>query len=482
MFVKSSLRIIGILCLVFCLPLLPTLLVSWWYADGEILDFSEFLLALLITGFVLWLPFRKQEINLRRKDGFLIVVIFWVLLGILGSLPFKFGLHISLINALFESVSGLTTTGATILSGLDDMQPSILFYRQELQWFGGMGLIMLAVAILPVLGIGGMSLYLAETPGPMKEEKITPRLARGAKLLWIIYVGMTAVCALAYWLGGMTLFDAICHSFSTISTGGFSTHDSSLGYFHSPAIDDVAIVFMMLGGINFSIHFLVIKKENLLLYFKDVEVRTFVLFVAVVAVLVSLSLLLAGYYNNAYVSIENAIFEVVSVVTSTGFGVDDFSAWPLFLPFLLIAISFIGGCGGSTAGGMKVIRILTLIRLSYREIVRLIHPKVVFPEKVGTGQTVSPRVAESIFGFFSMYVVSFIVLMLLMMAAGTDQVTAFSAIATCMNNLGPGLGEVAQTFGTINEPSKLISIVAMLLGRLELLTVLVLLHPDFWSR
>lgn len=480
MYLSSSLRIIGMLCLVFCLPLLPTLLVSWWFADGEIIDFAEFLLALLITGCVLWLPFRKQDLNLRRKDGFLIVVLFWVLLGILGCLPFKFALDISLMDALFESVSGLTTTGATVLSGLDNMQPSILFYRQELQWFGGMGLIMLAVAILPVLGIGGMSMYLAETPGPMKEEKITPRLARSAKLLWIIYAGMTIACAFAYWLGGMSVFDAICHSFATISTGGFSTHDASLGFFNSPAIDNVAIVFMLLGAINFSIHFLVIKKENLFLYFKDIEVRTFILFTALVGVVVSLSLVLASYHNSPSEAVENAVFEVVSVVTSTGFGVDDFSKWPLFLPFLLIAISFVGGCGGSTAGGMKVIRILTLVHLTYREIVRLIHPKVVFPEKVGIGQPVSLRVAESIFGFFSVYVVCYIVLMLLMMAAGTDQVTAFSAIATCMNNLGPGLGEVSQTFNTLNDTEKLISIIAMLLGRLELLTVLVLLHPDFW--
>jgi trk system potassium uptake protein TrkH len=212
-----------------------------------------------------------------------------------------------------------------------------------------------------------------------------------------------------------------------------------------------------------------------------VEARTFIVFVILIAVLVSLCLLLTDYYANPYDSMENAIFEVVSVVTSTGFGVDDFSAWPLFLPSLLITISFVGGCGGSTAGGMKVIRILTLVRLSYREIVRLIHPRVIFPESIGVGQPVSPRVAESIFGFFSVYVGSFVLLMLFMMASGADQITAFSAIATCMNNLGPGLGEVTQSFSSVNDPGKLISVLAMLLGRLELLSVLVLLHPDFWN-
>ena len=482
MYLKSSLRIIGILCLIFCLPVLPALLVSWAYHDGQIENFSQFLLVLLLIGFALWLPFRKLDVNLRRRDGFLIVVLFWLLLGLLGALPFKFGLHISMIDALFESVSGLTTTGATVLYGLDHMQPSILFFRSELQWFGGLGLIMLAVAVLPVLGIGGMSMYLAETPGPMKEEKITPRLARGAKLLWVIYVGITLACALAYWLAGMTLFDAICHSFTTISTGGFSTHDASLGYFQSKIINDIAIVFMIMGGINFGIHFLVLKKENPLYYFKDVETKSFIVFVLSIAVLVGVCLLLTHHYANPYDSMENAIFEVVSVVTSTGFGVDDFSTWPLFLPTLLITISFVGGCGGSTAGGMKVIRILTLVRLSYREIIRLIHPRVVFPESIGIGQPVTPRVAESIFGFFSVYVGSFVILMLLMMAYGADQVTAFSAIATCMNNMGPGLGEVTQSFSSVNDPGKLLSIIAMLLGRLELLSVLVLLHPDFWNR
>ncbi len=473
-------RIVGFLFMAFSPILLMPIVISLWTHDGMAHYFITSFIIQFSIGLLFWVPFRKQQSNLRRREGFLVVVIFWVLLSLLGASIFVFVLDMSYVDAIFESVSGLTTTGATVITGLDKLAPSILFYRQELQWFGGMGLIMLAVAIMPMLGIGGMKMYLAETPGPMKEEKMTPRLVHSAKLLWAIYLGLTVACALAYWLAGMSPFDAISHSMSTLSTGGFSTHDASMGYFNSSLIDSIAIFFMLMGGINFSIHYLVLQKKNLKYYFQNTEVRIFLLFVLFMVLFVTLTLHLT-VHNGAFLEkLKNVAFEVVSVVTSTGFGLADFSLWPLFLPVLMIFISFVGGCGGSTAGGMKVMRVIMLVKLGWREIKQLLHPRGIFIIKFG-GYRVPKNTQQNIWGFFSIYTATFVVLMLLMMAVSeVDQVTAFSAIATCMNNMGPGLGEVTQNFVSINSGGKLIASIAMLLGRLEVFSILVLFHPAFW--
>lgn len=473
-------RIVGFLFMAFSPILLIPIVISVWTHDGMAHYFIISFIIQLSIGLLFWVPFRKQQHNLRRREGFLVVVIFWVLLSLLGASVFVFVLDLSYVDAIFESVSGLTTTGATVITGLDNLQPSILFYRQELQWFGGMGLIMLAVAIMPMLGIGGMKMYLAETPGPMKEEKMTPRLVHSAKLLWAIYTGLTLVCALAFWLAGMSPFDAISHSMSTLSTGGFSTHDASMGYFDSSLIDSIAIFFMLLGGINFSVHYLVLQKKSLKYYLQNTEVKIFLLFVLFMVIFVTLSLHLTSHEGTFLEELKNAAFEIVSVVTSTGFGLADFSVWPLYLPVLMIFISFVGGCGGSTAGGMKVMRVTMLVKLGWREINQLLHPRGVFIIKFG-GYRVSPRMQQNIWGFFSIYSTTFIFLMLLMMVVSeVDQVTAFSAIATCMNNLGPGLGDVTQNFVSINSGGKIIAAVAMLLGRLEIFSILVLFHPAFW--
>jgi len=476
---KTVIQITGFLCMTFSLTMLAPLMVSLWYDDGEAWRLFIYFVVMLASGFLLWLPFRKRRYELRRRDGFFIVVIFWMLLSLLGLAPFVYGLNLSFVDALFESVSGLTTTGATVISGLDDLPPSMLFYRQELQWFGGMGLIVLAVAVMPMLGIGGMSVYRAEAPGPMKEEKMTPRLASTARSLWALYLGLTLACALAYWYAGMSPFDAISHSLATVSTGGFSTHDASLAWFNSPAVEMVAVVFMLLGAINFSVHFLAWRHMSLVGYFRDTEVRTFLLLVLGMIVVTSLSLWLSGQMPDLLFATREATFEVVSVITSTGFGLDDFSLWPTFLPALLIFSSFIGGCGGSTAGGMKVMRVMLLARLGYRELKLLIHSRGVFPIKIG-GRRVRERTLQAVWGFFAVYALTFVVLMLLMMMCGLDELSAFSAIATCMNNLGPGLGEVSQTFAHVSSGAKLVAVLAMLIGRLEIFTVLVLLHPAFW--
>jgi trk system potassium uptake protein TrkH len=476
---RPVLSIIGLLICVFSISLLPPILISLEYHDGETLELSGIFLFILCMGAALWFLNYRASARIYRHEGFLIVVLFWVLLGILGSMPLMFSLHISFLDAVFESVSGLTTTGATVLQGLDQMHPSILFYRQEIQWFGGMGLVVLAVAILPVLRIGGMSLYRAEIPGPMKEEKMVPRLASSSRSLWGLYVAITACCALAYWLAGMTPFDALSHSLSTVSTGGFSTHDASLAYFHSPMIEAIAIVFMLLGAINFGVHFSVLQRRSLGPYAEDVEVRWFLGFVVIATALITTGLWYSHYYNGVLADLRNAVFEVVSVITSTGFGTVDFNAWPVVFPVMLIAISFIGGCGGSTAGGMKVLRVLILFRLGYREIIRLVHPRALLLIKLN-GRVVPAVTLQSILGFFAVYMVSFALLMLLLMATGMDQVSAYSAVATCINNLGPGMGQVSQSFASVSDPGKVISVVAMLLGRLEIFSVLVLLHPEFW--
>ncbi|TCK17882.1 trk system potassium uptake protein TrkH [Thiogranum longum] len=476
-----SMRIVGILVLAYSASMLPPALLSLWYNDGEVRHFGTALLAIAAAGLLILLVSGRRGAgkNLRRRDGFIVVVFFWVVLSMLGAIPLMLGTHLSFVDALFEAVSGFTTTGSTVIVGLDGLPPSVLYYRQQLQWLGGMGLVVLAIAVLPILGIGGSQLYRAETPGPGKDEKITPRLVQGARALWMIYVGLTLLCVLAYWLAGMPLFEAVAHSFSTVSTGGFSTHDASLGYFDSAAIELVATLFMLLGGINFAVHYVVLRDHNPLHYFQDTEVRSYFLIVLALMLVIFSTLALTGVYRSFGHAVMDAGFEVVSVITSTGFGEADFSKWPLFLPLLLIFTSFIGGCGGSTAGGIKVLRIVLLFKQGAREATNLMHPHAIRPIKIG-GRVVNNRTIQSVWGFFSVYLFVFVILTLSMMAAGLDQVSAFSAVATSINNLGPGLGEVAYTFSTVSDPVKLLAVVAMLLGRLEIFTLLVLLSPKFW--
>ncbi len=479
MHTKTIARIIGFFAIGFSLVLLLPILVAFIYQESEVKHFLTALGLTAAVGLIFLLIGKNEHHDLNNRDGFLVVALFWFGLSAIASLPFMLSAHLDLVDALFEAVSAFTTTGATVISGLDDLPKSFLFYRQMLQWLGGMGMIVLAIAVMPMLGIGGMQLYKAEAPGPFKEEKLTPRLSQPARYLWTLYVGITIANALAYWAAGMSPFDAISHSFSTVSTGGFSTHDASLGYFKSAAIESIAVLFMILGAINFSVHFLVWKTRNPLKYLGNIEVRVFLLVILVAVLVVSEILKYSGEYPVYTSSLRNGVFEVVSVITSTGFGTVDFSHWPSFLPVLLIFISFIGGCGGSTAGGMKVMRVILLTEQGFREVRRLIHPRAQLPIRVGR-QVVSVQTVQAVWGFLATYVVSFVILMLLMMATGLDQVSAFSAIATSMNNLGPGLGEVANSFAGVSDPGKLIAAFAMLLGRLEVFTILVLLTPEFW--
>ncbi|MDX1513064.1 MAG: TrkH family potassium uptake protein [Gammaproteobacteria bacterium] len=474
-------RILGLLLSLFSLTMLPPALLAWWFQDGALKSFLAAFLFLLATGLLLWMPVRKVKRDVRLRDGFLIVVGFWITLGLSGSVPLFLDedLRLGLTDAVFESVSGLTTTGATVITGIDLLPPSILFYRQMLQWLGGMGIIVLAVAILPMLGIGGMQLYRAETPGPVKDSKLTPRITETAKALWYIYLSLTVVCALAYWLAGMSVFDAIGHSFSTVAIGGFSTHDASLGFFDNPVIEGIAVVFMTISGVNFALHFTAFRARSLKSYFGDAEFKTYISLLCAIAAVTSAYLYLSETFTNPFAALRYGIFQTVSISTTTGFTTSGYYVWPSFLPVLLLFASFVGGCAGSTGGGLKVIRVLLLVKQGFREIVRLIHPNAQVPIKVG-GAFMPYRVVDAVWGFFAAYVATFSIMLLAIMATGLDQVTAFSAVAACMNNLGPGLGQVGLHYGDISDTAKWILSLAMLLGRLEIFTLLVILTPAFW--
>ena len=476
-------RILGLLLALFSITLLPPLTISLWVQDGAEFAFSMALLITVCLGLALWLPVRNVRKELRMRDGFVIVVLFWAGLGLTGAIPLLLSdnPHMSMTDAVFESLSALTTTGATVITGIDALPLSILFYRQELQWLGGMGIIVLAVAILPLLGVGGMQLYRAETPGPLKDSKLTPRITETAKALWYIYLALTISCASLYWVAGMTFFDAIAHSFSTVSIGGFSTHDLSIGYFNNKMIDLVAVVFMLISGINFTLHFLAWRNMNLKPYIFDTELKVYLSVLFSICLITCTYLILKNVYDDPVTAITHGIFQTISIATTTGYTTATYQSWPSFLPILLLFASFIGACAGSTGGGMKVIRIVLLFKQGMREIKRLVHPNAIIHIKLGE-RPVQDSIINAVWGFFASYVAIFAILLLVLMATGLDQVTAFSAMAACMNNLGPGLGDVSAHYGNINNVAKWVLCFAMLLGRLEIFTLLVLLTPTFWRR
>ncbi len=476
-------RILGLMLMIFSLAMLPPIGVSLFYGDGQWEPFLLSSLIIAVSGFLLWLPARMARRELRLRDGFLIVSVFWVFLGLAGATPLFLSEvpALSFTDSVFEAVSGFTTTGATVIVGLDDLPRSILYYRQQIQWLGGMGIIVLAVAILPILGIGGMSLYKAETPGPMKDQKLTPRITQTAKALWAIYLSLTVACVVAYWLAGMSLFDAIAHAFSTVATAGFSPYDASLAHFDSMAIEAVATVFMFLGGASFALHFTVLRRRELGFYWRDTEFKAYFLLTAVVTVFATIYLWAMSEFPTLFESFRHAIFQVVSMQTTTGLLTEGFAHWPGALPALLVLLSFIGGCAGSTTGGMKVIRWLIVFRQGVAELKQLVHPSAEVPVKLA-GRPVPQRIILGVGGFFAMYLVVFAVLMLLLMMFDLDQVTAWSAVAASLNNVGPGLAEVTMTFRDVSDSAKWVCAIAMLIGRLEIFTLLLLLTPAFWER
>ena len=473
-------RVLGLMLMVFSTSMLVPIIFATIYQENTLPMFFLAFTITMIVGFLSWLPARNMKGEIRIRDGFIITVLFWLVLSTFGALPFALSqeTNLSFIDALFESISGLTTTGATVFTNLEDLPKSILYYRQQLQWLGGIGIVVIAVSILPMIGVGGMQIYKAETPGPIKDTKLTPRIAETANALFKIYVFLTVVCAIAYWVAGMSWFDALSHSFSTISIGGFSTYDESLGHFDNNAVLTIASIFMVVSGLNFALHYTAWHARSIKSYISDPEARLFVL-------VILFGILVTTYFLYTTASMPNeeilfvGVFQLISILTTTGFTTTQFHLWPSFLPFFLILLSFFGACAGSTGGGIKMGRILIMSQQVVREIYRLIHPNAVLPIKTKKHK-IPERVTDGIWAFFGIYFFIFYVMVLLLLANNLDYITAWSATAASFNNLGPGLGAVAENYADLNAMSKAILCSGMLLGRLEVFTLLVLLSPTFW--
>lgn len=473
---KSIVNLFSILVLFFSLSYIFPIIISLIFDDGATELFIYTLLGVGLIGLVGLLATRKVDNELSQKDGFVIIVLFWVVLCFAGSIPFYLS-GMNAIDSIFESMSGITTTGATVISNLDTLPESLLFYRQLLQWMGGMGLIVLAIAVMPLLGIGGGQIYKTEIPGAMGEQKLTPRIKETAQVLWLIYLGLTVLCAILYYLGGMGSFDAVSHAMSTVAIGGFSTHNDSIGHFNSIAIETICIAFMLLSAFSFTLHYFAVFKKKPLKYFYDPEIRFFMSILAIIFIICAVISNISNYGPN----LRELAFHSVSMLTTTGFSISNSSEWPFSISFILLIGAFIGACAGSVGGGVKSWRVLIMINHAHKNIMRIIHPNSVISLKIGT-KNVNDEVATSVWGFFSIYIISFIILLLFVLISGVDFESAFSAVGACLNNLGPGLGIVSENYANINSASKGILAFAMLLGRLEIFTLLVILTPMFWSK
>ena len=440
--------------------------------------------ATLVAGIALWAATRRARRELQVRDGFLLVALVWTVLPAFATLPLLVQLPgLSYTDAYFEAASGLTASGATVLSGLDFLPPSINLWRGLMIWLGGMGVIVLAVAIMPLLGVGGSQLFKAETPTPMKDTKLTPRIAETAKGLWLVYFGLTIACGVAYYWAGMGGFDAFMHAFTTVGLGGFSTHDASYAYWDSPRIEAVAIVFMLLSAINFATHFLAWHRRSLRVYRVDPEAKVLLLVVGLAVLLVAVYLLWARVYPDFGTALRYAAFNVVSIATTTGYASVDYNAWPIFAPLLMLFLCSFASSSGSTGGGMKMIRALILFKQIFRELLRIIHPRIANPVKLG-GQLIENNVVFAVLAYVFVYVSCIILFTLLLTVSGADVVTAFSAAVASMNNTGPGLAGVgpSSTYAVLNDFQTWVCSFAMLLGRLELFTLLVVLTPAFWRK
>lgn len=478
---KVIFRILGLLLMVYSLSMLPPILVDFMYHESVWSAFAISFALTMGTGLVLWLPFHHYKRELKARDGFLIASLYWCVLSLFSALPFIFITNgpLGWLDSIFEAVSGITTTGASVIAQLDALPRAVLYYRQQLCFLGGMGIIVLAVAILPMLGVGGMQLYRTEVPGPIKEAKLTPRIAETAKIFWLIYLMLTAVCLIAYKLAGMTWLDAVGESFSTVSTGGFSMHNSSFAYYNSRIIEAIAILFMILGGTSFSLHFIAFRSRSLVYYWHDEEFRTFLYTLVGVSFITFVMLFVHHIYLEQHQAIIHSVFNVVSLITTTGFTATPFEQWPTFIPVLIMVAALIGGCGGSTSGGLKVIRLLMLSKQGVSEIKRLLHPNAVLTIKFGR-QILPGHILQAMWSFIAVFLFCYALLLLGLLATGLDLRTAVGASTAALANAGAGIGDVANGFGHLNPIAKVLIIVAMLAGRLEIFTLLVLFTPAFW--
>ena len=474
--------LLGLIAMVMSLWHLLPIAVSLAAADGAAPAFVQSMALNAAAGGLLWLATRRYREDLKPRDGITLVVLAWIGGAAFATVPLQLTIEgLSFTDAYFEAVAGLTASGGTILTGLDRLPPSINVWRAELQWLGGLGVLVLAVAILPLLGVGGRQIFRAEMPGPMKDARLTPRIKETAKALWSVYVVLTALCLLAYRLAGMSWLDALVHSFTTMGLGGFSSHDASFAYFDSAAIETVAIVFMLVAGINFATHFLAWRYRSIQPYRRDPEAVTYALVLATSVLVIGGYLWLNGTYPDLARAVRFAAFNTISVATTTGYVTADYGSWPSLAPLWLLFLGTFVACSGSTGGGIRMIRAIVLYRQIYRDMVRMLHPNAITPVKVA-GQVVPGHIIFGVLAFFFAWVATLVVATLLLAASGLEPLTALSAAVASLCNIGPGLNEVGpgSTFGSLSDFQTWVCTAVMLLGRLEILTVLILFTPAYW--
>jgi trk system potassium uptake protein len=477
-------HVLGSMLMLFSMTYVLPIATSIIYADGMLVDFITASLICLGAGGLLWVLTRRNKRELRSRDGFLLVSLGWTLMSAIATVPLLLALPgLSFTDAFFETMSGLSTTGATVLVGIDDLPPSINLWRHALCWYGGMGIIVLVVAILPLLGVGGMQLYKAETPGPVKNEKLTPRITQTAKALWFIYFLITVACILSLKLAGMNWLDAVCHAFAAMALGGFSTHDASIGYFNSAPIEIVLIVFMLIAAMNFARHFIAWQQKSLRTYAADTEAKAMLLVIGLSTLGITLYIWHRGAYAGFFESLRHVAFNLVSIATDCGFVSQDYAVWPVFAPMWILMLSCYCANTGSTGGGIKMFRSLVLFRQAGRELMLLVHPQAVRPVKIA-GQVVQNQIVFAVLAFVVLYFGTVVVLTFSLLATGLDFVSAFSAIIACINNAGPGLGVVgpSNNYQVLTDFQTWVCSFAMLLGRLEIFSVLVLFTPSFWRK
>lgn len=480
----AVLNVFSRIALIFGLALLLPIGVSWGIGDGALTAFDEALLATLGGSGLVMLATQHFRRELRANDGVLLVVMCWVLLPVIAAVPLILGIPgLGFADAYFEAVSGLTATGATVLSGLDKLPPSLNLWRTELHWIGGLGIIVLAVAILPMLGVGGRQLMKAEVPGPVKEAGITPRVTETAKGFWAIYFALTALCTLAYGFHGMSWLDALTHAFSTVSLGGFSSHDASFGFFDSPALEAITIAFALISGISYVTHFSALSGRSLRPYLRDGEVPFYLGVLGASVLLIAIYIWHLNYYTEFATALRHAAFNTVSVATTLGYASTDYSKWPFFAPLWMLFLCSFVTCSGSTGGGLKMMRAAILYKQVFREITHAMHPNATTFVKLG-GIIVPNKIILAVLGFGFLYMVCTIFFTLVLAASGIDILSAFSAAVACFNNTGPGLGLVGpdSNYGVFNDFQVWVCSFAMLLGRLEIFTLLVVLTPAFWRK
>jgi trk system potassium uptake protein TrkH len=480
--ILSVANVMGLIVVLFGCTLALPMGVSWWLDDGAFGAYDEAFVGAVIGGGVVWLLTRRFRRELTPRDGFLLVIAIWTGLPAVAALPLWFQIaDLSFTDAYFEAASGFTATGATVLSGLEHLPPSINVWRTQLHWIGGLGIIVLAVAILPLLGVGGRQLYRAEIPGPLKDTRLTPRITETAKGFWIIYVVFTAACWTAYWLAGMGALDALIHAFSTMALGGFSSYDASLGHFDSPVIEAIAIVFMMIAAMSYATHFLAWHRRSPLAYWRDPEAFLFVGVLVASMLGIGAFLWLHGVYPDFWTALRYGAFNTASVATTLGFSTTDYAQWPVFAPIWMLFLCTFMTCSASTGGGIKLIRARLMLQQIVREMTQLVHPRAEVPLRVG-GSVVPNKIIFAVLGFMALYGSTTLLVVFLLAGTGLDFITAVSAAVVCINNTGPGLGAVgpATTYAGLSDFQTWVCSAAMLLGRLELFTLLVIFSPHFW--